>query len=498
MIRQNKNERGIALIVVLFALMLLTAIGLGLMYMTTTETEIDSNFRSSQQAYFASKAGLEEGRERLRKYAPNAITPPTVMPSSGAAGGVIYVINPASATESITPWVAGSTYFDDELCHENYSGLGLSQTSVTTPCTSAPSGNWYTVANPQSTDPYTSTSASVPYKWVRITLKQVGTSAPYCLTGPNTCPNPGTQVCAAMNGTAPYNPQYYEAVLPAAAATCEKVNMREVYVLTSLSRLSDGTRKMTQYEISPISLPPLPSTITLDGAAPNFSPPHSNALTINGSDNCGQVGTMPAMGGYDANSTSTLLADIPSNKYSSYQGAGGTPSVVNVNSTLGMLSTVGGLETLTTNIETSADQTFGNNPTISSLGTTSNPLITVVNGDYTWNPQNTNGGAGLLLVTGTLTIGGSGNSTFNGIILVIGKGQLISNGNGSATVNGGLFVANEYNSSGTLLSPSSNPGVPSFTWNGAGALTLNYDSCWMTSLSDRIPLRVLASHEEVY
>ena len=31
MIRQNKSERGIALIVVLFALMLLTAIGLGLM-----------------------------------------------------------------------------------------------------------------------------------------------------------------------------------------------------------------------------------------------------------------------------------------------------------------------------------------------------------------------------------------------------------------------------------------------------------------------------------
>ena len=500
MIRQNKSERGIALIVVLFALMLLTAIGLGLMYMTTTETEIDSNFRSSQQAYFASKAGLEEGRERLRKYAPNAITPPTVMPSSGAAGGVIYVINPASATESITPWVAGSTYFDDELCHENYSGLGLSQTATTTPCTSAPSGNWYTVANPQSTDPYTSTSASIPYKWVRITLKQVGTSAPYCLNSPGstTCPSAGTQVCAAMNGTAPYNPQYYEAVLPNTATTCEKVNMREVYVLTSLSRLSDGTRKMTQYEISPISLPPLPSTITLDGAAPNFSPPHSNALTINGSDNCGQVGTMPAMGGYDANSTSTLLADIPSNKYSSYQGAGGTPSVVNVNSTLGMLSTVGGLETLTTNIQTSADQTFGSNPTISSLGTTSNPLITVVNGDYTWNPQNTNGGAGLLLVTGTLTIGGSGNSTFNGIILVIGKGQLISNGNGSATVNGGLFVANEYNSAGTLLSPSSNPGVPSFTWNGAGSLTLNYDSCWMTNLSDRIPLRVLASHEEVY
>lgn len=500
MIRQSKSERGMALIVVLFALMLLTAIGLGLMYMTTTETGIDSNFRSSQQAYYASKAGLEEGRERLRKYAPNAIAAPAVMPSTSNATGVVYIINPASNSESITPWVYGSTYFDDELCHENYSGLGMTQTALTTPCTSAPSGNWYTVPTPQSTDPYTKTSASIPYKWVRITLKQVGSTAPYCPNSPgsNPCPSAGTQVCAAMNGTAPYNPQYYETPLPAGVTTCEKANMREVYVLTSLSLLSDGTRKMTQYEVSPISLPPLPSTITLDGSGPNFSPPHSNALTINGADNCGQVGTMPSMGGFDANSASTLVSDIPSNKYNSYQGSGGTPSVVNVSSTLGMLSTVGGLQTLTTNIQTSADQTFGSNPTITSLGTTTNPLITVINGDYTWNPQNTNGGAGLLLVTGALTISGSGNSTFNGVVLVIGKGQLLNNGNGSSTINGGLFVANEYSSSGALLPSSSAPGVPSFTWNGAGSMTLNYDSCWMTNLSDRVALRVLASHEEVY
>jgi len=175
MIRKSNRERGMALILVLFALMLLTAVGLAMMYMTTTETGIDANFRSEVQAYYASKAGLEEGRERLRKYTSpaTAITPPTVMPSTTNAGGVIYIINPASASESITPWVAGSAYFDDELCHENYSGLGLSATAVTVPCTTAPTGTWYTVANPQSTDPYTGTAAAIPYKWVRITLKQV-------------------------------------------------------------------------------------------------------------------------------------------------------------------------------------------------------------------------------------------------------------------------------------------------------------------------------------
>src|SRR5512146_3253974 len=111
MVRKSNRERGMALIVVLFALMLLTAVGLGLMYMTTTETGIDSNFRSEVQAYYASKAGLEEGRERLRKFAPNAITPPTLMPSTTNPGGVIYIINPSGPGDSVTPWVAGSTYF---------------------------------------------------------------------------------------------------------------------------------------------------------------------------------------------------------------------------------------------------------------------------------------------------------------------------------------------------------------------------------------------------
>lgn len=497
MIRKSKSERGMALIVVLFALMLLTAVGLGLMYMTTTETGIDDNFRSEQQAYYASKAGLEEGRERLRKYAPNAFpTPPTWPPSTTNPGGVIYVINPSGPGDSVTPWVAGSTYFDDELCHENYAGLGLTPTALTVPCATAPTGNWYTVANPQSTDPFTNTAASIPYKWVRITLKQVGSTAPWCLNAPGavTCPNAGTQVCATPNTVAPYVPQYYETPLPAGTTTCEQSNMREVYMVTSLSKLGNGSRKMTQYEVSPISLPPLPATITMDGSGPTFSPPNSAALTINGADACGQVGTMPAMGGYDPNSTTTLTTDIPHQTVNNYNGAGGTPSVVNVNPTLGTLSTVGGLETLTTNIQTSADQMFGTNPTISNLGTTSNPLITAVNGDFTWSGNQA--GAGLLLVTGTLTI--TGTPSFNGVILVIGKGQLVYKGSGTATINGGLLVANLYNSSGSLLSPSSNPGVPNFTWSGAGHLTLNYDSCWITNLSGRIALRVLASHEEVY
>ena len=105
-------------------------------------------------------------------------------------------------------------------------------------------------------------------------------------------------------------------------------------------------------------------------------------------------------------------------------------------------------------------------------------------------------GAGLLLVTGNLTMSGSPN--FNGAILVIGKGSLTYSGNGNGAINGAFFMANLYDSTGSLLPASSGPGVPSMAWNGGGNLSFNYDSCWINKLSNQVVLRVLASHEQLY
>jgi len=256
MIGQSKRERGMALIVVLFALMLLTAIGLVLMYITTTETGIDSNFRGEQQAYYASKAGLEEARDRLRynpctvgpcngPYSQNAqyditsfnftAAPPTpsgwALPTIGPpakTASVVYIVNSSGAADPVTPWAPNTPYFDDELCHENFTGLGLQATAATVPCdrTKAPAGNaWYTAVN--SFDPNTGTAAATPYKWVRITLKQ--NAPPYCADG--NCALPNRPVCSAMNPAGGI-PPYYETPLPAGFAVCEADNMRSVYVLT--------------------------------------------------------------------------------------------------------------------------------------------------------------------------------------------------------------------------------------------------------------------------
>lgn len=491
----HNSQRGMALLMCMFALMLLSAVGLGLMFMSDTETSVNYNYRSSQQGYYASKAGLEELRERMRYGNANSITPPSVMPSSLSSSGVIYIINSDGGT-AVQPWSSSNAYFDDELCHENFSGLGLTAVTRDIPCSAAVSGTYYTTVT--STDPNTGTGAAVPYKWVRITLKQNGTSSPYCVDGTCAAGTLTTQVCVD-----PLTMQ--EKLLPIGATICESATppLRSVYLLTSLAVTKTGSRRMTQLEVATTMLPPMPAAITFDGGNPSFYAPDSNSLIVNGDDNhsCGPGGgNFPALGAYDSNAVTTLTNDIPNHRQDNYTGSSGLePDIQNVGPTgsnvLGPLATVGGLSQLVTNITSVADQVYGNNPSGVNLGTTSAPKVTVVNGDFSMGNST---GAGLLLVTGTMTF--SGNPSFSGMILVIGKGAITTgNGGGNGFLNGAMFVANLYDSQGHLISPSTAPpGVPTLNWNGGGTFNVNYDSCWVNNLTDRLVYRIIASREEIY
>lgn len=59
------GERGFALVVAILALMLLTFLGLTLAATTSTELQIATNHRWSQQAYYNAEAGLELGKRVL-------------------------------------------------------------------------------------------------------------------------------------------------------------------------------------------------------------------------------------------------------------------------------------------------------------------------------------------------------------------------------------------------------------------------------------------------
>src|SRR6202035_1241212 len=127
--RRKQTERGVALVMALIALLIVTSIGLSMMFMADTETTINGNYRDEQTAYYAARAGLEEARDRMRANAGATINSslPTARP--GAVGGALYILNP-NGSETVAPWNTTNAYFDDEVCKElNCAGAQIPPTS---------------------------------------------------------------------------------------------------------------------------------------------------------------------------------------------------------------------------------------------------------------------------------------------------------------------------------------------------------------------------------
>ncbi|HSK63689.1 MAG TPA: hypothetical protein VK893_07605, partial [Pyrinomonadaceae bacterium] len=113
-------------------------------------------------------------------------------------------------------------------------------------------------------------------------------------------------------------------------------------------------------------------------------------------------------------------------------------------------------------------------------GSTASPAFTFVNGNATLD-----GGAGLMIVTGDLTL--SGNAVFNGVILVLGQGSVTRSGGGNSTILGSIYVAKFERSW-----PSSENGLPHpflapvVSVGGGGTANFIYDSSWVQKAKDAL------------
>jgi Tfp pilus assembly protein PilX len=516
----RNQERGMALLIALLALLLVSAIGMGMMYMSTTETSINANYRDTQQAFFAMRAGLEEMRDRMRINAVSPLTVPTVMPATAAAGSIVYITNP-SASETVDPTSPTNTYFDDEFCHETFTGISYTGVTTGVPCSGSaqapPSAAVTTVA---SVAPFTGTSASLKYKWVRITLKQNGTF-PSALVAPIDATHPaGSQVCwntttsnEVVLSSLPSGP-YIDCL----DAKSKGQQVGPVYIITALAYTPQGSRRIGQYESASVSITPPPAALALDGPGvpnPIFSPiPNSNNYAVNGNDGSGTPPTPPAPAcpsssavvpaiGASATGVTQIDLNIPTNRRGNYTGtpppspAASTPSVVDETAQLtGLYANPATLNSLVAILANSADVSINcgiGTPCSGSppYGTNANPQITYVNGDLSAGATS---GAGVLVVTGSLLI--SGHFSFNGLILVIGQGIMTVSGGGDGTIYGQLFIANT-NSQTSPYAQLAAVGQPTLSWNGGGKAAVYYNSCW----ADRLNLMhymVVASREEMY
>jgi hypothetical protein len=120
-------------------------------------------------------------------------------------------------------------------------------------------------------------------------------------------------------------------------------------------------------------------------------------------------------------------------------------------------------------IASDEDRLFTASPGKDNFGTDAEPLLTFVKGDCEMSGD----GAGMLIVTGNLTL--KGDFKYNGIVLCLGNGFILRNGGGGGGIYGGLVMANfdRADTGGKFLAK------PTFNTNGGGNADIMYNSKWV-------------------
>ena len=487
---RRRREAGIALLISIFILLLISVVAIALIVSSGTESALTGNYRSSTSVYYAALAGVEEVRARLRASDPNAfrkLPPGTFLPAPGtdlASCNPVYILNP-DAGPVVTPWDSTNPYYDTEYNQE----FGASGVCTTGPWPPSPSPSTPSVWNPNPL-PFPAPA----YKWVRI----------------NSITEQTLQLdVAPYDGTPSENKLiYYDGT----RLTDTQIPGSQVLEITALAVLPNKSQKLLQYLVAPIPLNlSFPSALTLDGNNVQFSVPTSSSFWISGVDQ-GTVGTcnpgavpVTAVGYTNSGDSShaNVVNAIPSGPsptpdlrthYTNIMPPPPPPTTPNVGlvslpSTLGCpgcsLTTVAGLNALVQAINEDADVVINGNATPSNMPSAmsaTNPMTVVVNGNLSLNGWH-NTGYGLLLVTGNFDY--DPDASWDGIVLVIGTGKIYSYQNGTGQFLGTLFLAN--------TAPG---GSPFFDFTASsGSAGIYYSSCWIQNSQPTSSYKILSFHE---
>jgi hypothetical protein len=261
------HRRGAALLLCLFALLLVSALGMLMVVESSTEKRVNANYGSSLSAYYAARSGLEEVRDRMNY--PSSPSPPSPSPPdggladllpqdiAGTAGGVLYVLNPNNG-EVVDPTDPGSLYFDDQLCHDYDSGTVPGSKCATIPATSG----WAAIHAAM-----TPKSGPLGYKWVRVNMKTNRIAAPYYVDRTDDTAPLDTRVC--WDGQT-------EQLSPAGTRpNCDANGMQNVYMLTALGVTSGigeaRARRMLRFEVVAPAIRPA-AAVTVSGPGSTLSP----------------------------------------------------------------------------------------------------------------------------------------------------------------------------------------------------------------------------------
>jgi Tfp pilus assembly protein PilX len=484
--RERRSEAGVALLISIFVLLLISIVAIALIVSSGTESALAGNYRNATAVYYAALAGLEEGRGRLLAKNINSFknTAAGFMPSPGttlAMANPRYIINPVSG-ETVAPWDPANQYADTQY---------LAEYGAAPPNPSPSTASLSTVAGIQGPT----------FKWVRINaVNEVSLNLDVTPVDGSLDPNPpiyydGTNLNTSSNGS-------------------------QVLEITSLAVLPNGSQKILQYLAAPvpITLPPFPATLTLSSSPGNieaFHAPGSNSsYNIKGNDqDCSGnlTGSKFAAIGTLTNSNNDInhvTSGIPFAYRPNYTGQNFAPDVENVGGLFPLtLQTPSQFDALAQNIIQNADVVITPTPSgsppylgtatganLTPLGMTSSNLLTVVvNGNLdisNWNSD----GYGLLLVTGTFSY--DPDTNWYGIILVIGQGKINNSQNGqNMQINGAVLVAKTRDGNNNVLAGSNLGGASVQFLDAMGGEGMRYSNCWIQKAQPTASYKILSFHE---
>ncbi len=426
-----------ALMIVLLVIVTLSGLALSIVLLTDSQIRLAQTIQARERAYYAAMAGLEEARGRMKGSAPDTVA--ASLPST--IHQVLYLRN-ASATDPVQPTSALSPYYDYEYAREFSGGLGSAAV----------------LPYLNSDQPGASTTTSIPYKWVRITLKT----------------NDGT------------SPLYWDGTHENSTSTTGAL----VYVLTALAVDSSNVRKLLQTEVAGIpgvggtNYTPVAAVAAAGSASLSGQPlwwlismflggTGSANVTVTGNDNNPGTAGCPtptgALPGVVAGGTVNTSA-------ASVAGNPATQSAVTPfpQSAATLIAQYQPASSPITSVDPShvsssgptylaSGTTLGTQPTAGSAGSarivyTDRPLSISGNG---------NSGYGLLLVNGDLTVTGSWN--YQGVTIVNGAINFTAANSANILVRGTLVA-------------SGNLSLNASTSFSTSTISTLYDSCMVSQV----------------
>jgi Tfp pilus assembly protein PilX len=411
----TRKERGVALVIVMFALVITTIIGLSIAFTAGLEVRSSRNELLANQAFYAAEAGLQDALNVIRGQR---------CPISASS------CDPALASNQVSFGVVAAL------------------------ATSNAAGDTATVPRLSRWLSYSATDDS------------------------------GVVTLDAANGL------YYKVQVNTLAGSAD-------LELVSTGYAPLGAKRTVRLRVvkGASLIPPLPAVITLLGANPSGTTGNSNAHTTSGADNAVANGQTPSrdpsisqekpiIGTVGATNVATLRdsSNFGGDKPDTFITTFPNP-VMDISTT-----NTGGIpfnndpaqaRAFVAKMSSLAQTVLSSGASLPSgaLGTYASPTIVVANGDLSIGPLS---GAGILVVTGTLTL--HGNFSYDGLIFVLGAGRVVRDGGGHGVVNGG-FVLASYGSASTTMD-----GAPDFHTNGGGNSDVRYNSASIQNALNRLPI----------